>query len=525
MSTDDFYSAPNIESYRRRGSSPLTFIFCFLLAFFVLPPVLSTAFLMLCLSSLDGKSTDGPAPDASFSVRRQWGEEKLKHHFEAADKWARSSTQLAQDIGSVTGVAPIGAPNSFGSSFGESWSAMNLQVIGDKGAGVLYLPNFCADDPRHTFGFDTGSWIFEGRRQPVLPSGKSWLEARGVDTLYDQAFAFAAQEDHLSAVKKCRSIQQKLLSCDADSPVIPPGNYTFSSMPSVYRDRLVKQFADSLAKTPNQADAANVYVEIAAEGLTRIIQQQKGYDGPKPSKEQFAKDLERINVTLQKAQAVEPNKDSVLKLASWRALLAYQNQSGTKMLRWRRYLAYPEKSNAKLSEADDFDPKKRQQLIRRELKGMFEYAERLAKKSPYLRAELGTIVTQPRLGYTRLPEEARIFWLGLPIDFAKSIPGNACEDYCTLHLNPDGRYQSYIGLTITGDNGKTGRLSVFVEEHNLEDSQKDLFRKTPRGPSFSNLTASLIRWKEDGKSGSVSLSPKALNPKRNKIGADEKNTP
>ena len=142
---------------------------------------------------------------------------------------------------------------------------------------------------------------------------------------------------------------------------------------------------------------------------------------------------------------------------------------------------------------------------------MFQYAEQLAKSSPYLRAELGTITTRPSLGRARLPEEARMFWAGLPFWLPAAIPNYcASEDYCILHLNRDGRYRSYIGIDIEGSNGKTGSLSVLVQERNLDESQQNLFSETPRSPSKSNLTASLIRWKEKStkkgeKTRSVSL--------------------
>ena len=172
--------------------------------------------------------------------------------------------------------------------------------------------------------------------------------------------------------------------------------------------------------------------------------------------------------------------------------------------------------------SEKLDSDKRKTFIRRELKDMFQYAEQLAKSSPYLRAELGTITTRPCLGRARLPEEARMFWSDLPFWFPVVVPNYcASENYSILHLNRDGRYRSYIGIDIEGSNGKTGRLSVLVQERNLDESQQDLFSETPRSPSKSNLTASLIRWEEKGtkkdeKTPSVRLSPKTLQPTTDK---------
>jgi len=57
--------------------------------------------------------------------------EKLPY-FDETEKWIRGSKQIADDIGKVTGVAPIGSPNTYGESFGETSSDMNLQVVGER---------------------------------------------------------------------------------------------------------------------------------------------------------------------------------------------------------------------------------------------------------------------------------------------------------------------------------------------------------------------------------------------------------
>ena len=489
LSTDDLYS-PNPNLYTGRSGSPGITVGTMLLVLLLMPFVLGYALMFLAMSSIGSGDTEGPAPEGSYAIRRAWGEEKLHHHFKAADKWVRESSQIAKDIGSVTGVAPIGAPNSFGSSFGESWASMNLQVVGTKGEGVLRLPNFCADDPNHLFGFDhDASWTFEDHRYPVFPCGKSWLQKRDFDEIYDQIFVFAEQQDHARVVEHCRTLATR----EAEGTLSRQLKKVFSTFPPVHRSKLVRQFADSLAETSSESSATFLYAEIAATELAHVLEQQQSYRRTKPKKEQVAKRLTNINAILKKAQALTPNKDAIVKLASWRSILAYQNQSGT-----MRFAC------------EELDSETKKTLIREELKGMFEYAEQLAKTSPYLQAELGTITTRPRIRRVRLPEEAKMFWSGLPMEFAKVIPGNACESYCTLHLNPDGTYQSYIGIDIEGANGKTGRLSFLVQESHLDESQRDLFSETPRGPSDKNLTASLIRWKENGKQGSVSLNQDTL---------------
>lgn len=141
-----------------------------LLAGLIVPLVLAGAAIGMsfmffgCIAAeLEESNVSGPAPNASYAMRRAWGEENLRHHFLRVDDWIRQSKQIADDIGTVTGVAPVGAPNSYGASFGESWARMNLQVIGEKGEGILYLPDVCADDTRKLHGvtLNDQSWTFK----------------------------------------------------------------------------------------------------------------------------------------------------------------------------------------------------------------------------------------------------------------------------------------------------------------------------------------------------------------------------
>jgi len=492
MSTDDILSAPSPDLFTIIAKTLFGVAWRLLLILFV-PYALFGLFLLLCISSVGSENTDGPAPEASYAIRRQWGEEKLQHHFKAAEKWIYKSSQIAKDVGRVNRVAPIGSPNSFSASFGESEADMNLQVIGDKGEGVLCLPDFCADDPRNIYGFDRGSWIFDERKYPIFKNGKSRLESLGANSLFDQILGFAEQEDHDSVVMTCRLLERLLMN-ERNRP-----SKMFSGLAHSNRFKLLTQYAESLAETSNEEEATKMYVQAAALELTQLLKLQKAYRETKPKKEQIQLDLKRANAALRKAQALEPNNQSVLKLASWRTLFTYQNQCGSMLF-----------------ESEDLNSDKRQQLIRRELKGMFEYAEQLAKKSPYLRSVLGAITTRPKVGYTGVPEATRIHWSNLPIELVEAIGTNICEDYSTLRINPvTGGYQSYIGIAIKGAKGKTGTLTVFVQENNSPESRLDLFSETPRGPSDSNLTASIIRWREDGKRY-VSLSSTTLDLKKKK---------
>ena len=116
-------------------------------------------------AEMKAASVDGSAPDASYEVRRSWGERNLHHHFVRVDQWIRASKEINDAIGNVIGVAPIGSPNSYHEGFGETWARMNLQVIGERGEGVLHLPDVCADDPQNLSGVEVNeqSWTHQAR--------------------------------------------------------------------------------------------------------------------------------------------------------------------------------------------------------------------------------------------------------------------------------------------------------------------------------------------------------------------------
>ncbi|MDB2687751.1 hypothetical protein N9Y42_11130 [Mariniblastus sp.] len=104
-------------------------------------------------------SVEGPAPNATHALRRDWANSNnLKKYFTAAEQWIREDKSIEDKIGSVVGVAPTGGPNEYCEGFGECWATMNLEVIGDKGEGVVGV----------TVSFDgrTGDPQFDTSKKP-----------------------------------------------------------------------------------------------------------------------------------------------------------------------------------------------------------------------------------------------------------------------------------------------------------------------------------------------------------------------
>ena len=98
-------------------------------------------FALFCLTFLVLPSGDveGPAPNESFQLRRNWGKRNFGVLFTGAEKWVRENAKISESIGTVLDVAPIDGPNKYCEGFGGASAAMNLQVVGENGEGILEL--------------------------------------------------------------------------------------------------------------------------------------------------------------------------------------------------------------------------------------------------------------------------------------------------------------------------------------------------------------------------------------------------
>ena len=133
--------------------------------FFVM--VVPMLFVFCCLLSVGSGSVDGPAPDQGFFARRAWGQHNL-HFFDEAEAWIQSSETIANDIGPVTGVAPIGGPNEFIEGFGECWSNMTLEVIGERGNGVIKFKGVTIEGrDQRLYGVDHTRWTFSANEVAI----------------------------------------------------------------------------------------------------------------------------------------------------------------------------------------------------------------------------------------------------------------------------------------------------------------------------------------------------------------------
>ena len=124
----------------KHGATRLLFSMLSIMAGVVLiKAIFIGSFFWLMTLELEAENVAGPAPEGDYKIRRMWGEENLGPYLKSAEKWIRRNKEIEQAVGKVYVVAPTGAPNTHGVSFGESWTKLKLQVVGPKGEGTLKL--------------------------------------------------------------------------------------------------------------------------------------------------------------------------------------------------------------------------------------------------------------------------------------------------------------------------------------------------------------------------------------------------
>ena len=103
--------------------------------------LLFVAFFWMIGLEYEAANVAGPAPEGDYNVRRKWGEQHLGKYLASAENWIKRNKKIEKHIGEVSGVAPIGRPNrqKHGSLLENSWTELNLQVIGARGKGILRL--------------------------------------------------------------------------------------------------------------------------------------------------------------------------------------------------------------------------------------------------------------------------------------------------------------------------------------------------------------------------------------------------
>ena len=145
----------------KHGATRLLFSMLSIMAGVVLiKAIFIGSFFWLMTLELEAENVAGPAPEGDYKIRRMWGEENLGPYLKSAEKWIRRNKEIEQAVGKVYVVAPTGAPNTHGVSFGESWTKLKLQVVGPKGEGTLKLKEYNWDGRSGNADWQQKHWSF-----------------------------------------------------------------------------------------------------------------------------------------------------------------------------------------------------------------------------------------------------------------------------------------------------------------------------------------------------------------------------
>ena len=444
------------------------------IAFVILTsPIWGFMLLMMYSSTYGPGRGDYPAvaPDADFATRRAWGQKEMFNYFTLTEKWVRASSLIAEDVGAVTGVAPIGFPNRFyaGGFTDGSHCAMNLQVIGEKGEGLLTLPEVNVNSMLDLYGIDEeSSWNFEGQSDIIVLSGKSWLQEAGFQSQVEQIRDRAALGDHETVVSICQQLLEAVDQFQGNDICKPAVQYTttpnrYAKLPYIYQFELLKQNARSLDQLGRTKEACKAYLEEATTHLSFAESFRYHYGNRRDEKDQTAS-LEAARVATGWALKRAPEDENLLDVARQRTIMAREFDCGT--------FGYS---------FDDMPIDFQREAVKRLLGEFYDCVVYRAKQSKWLQQQLGSMKFQPVVNLHQ-----------------------------PLKINDHGLYKAYVVVEITGSWGKRGKLAMWIRENEKKHEPVDLFRTTPLAPSFPT-THRRVTW-TDASGKKTKLAAKTLAP-------------
>ena len=445
------------------------------IAFVVLTsPIWGFWLLMMYSFSYGAGRGDYPAvaPDADFETRRAWGKKEMFAYFELAEKWVRESSLIAEDVGKVTGVAPIGSPNRFyaGGFTDGSHCVMNLQVIGEKGEGLLTMPEVNVNNGYELYWIaENSTWKVQGHpTELIVLSGKSWLQEEGVDALVDQIREYSMKKEYADVVATCELLSVAMKDPeDADEE---PARWLhserygkFINLPFLYRAEMLREYADSSFQSGREDDACTALRLEATLHLDHADMFRYHGRADRLDRDGLARSIEAARLAIEQLSELQPDDKKVSELAKMRTLMAHEVRFGSFRTFYR---------DEKEAERD---------AIRRSLGDLYDVAVFEAKKSDWLRGQVGSLEFRPKL--------------------------NHCN---RVQINRHGLFCSTVVLEVTGRFGKSGTLQMHVRE--FEDQQKplELNAVVPRAPSFP-FGINRVRW-TDSSGKKTKLSAKTWAP-------------
>lgn len=399
------------------------------------------------------------APNGDFETRRAWGEKEMFEYFELADKWVRKSSLIAEDVGAVTGVAPIGSPNRFyaGGFSDGSFCAMNLQVIGLKGEGVLTMPEVNVNNMLQLYQISANStWSFEGEKEKIMLSGKSWFQESTLGHLFEQIRDESKRNQHQQVVGLCELFNGA------------NGGGLFGDLPFIYRVELLRRYAESLCQLGHNEEALEVLYAEAETHLARV--EHCRYRNPTEFlADDIPNSLEAARAAIIQALELSPEDKKMLNLAGQRLAIARRLQCDSFKIRYK-------------------DDDEERNAIKRSLGDLYGCVVSQAKKSKWLQDKLGG-----------------------KGGMAFQLKPNYCNN---IHVNKHRLYEARVVTEITGTRGRHGTLEVLISENKEGNQPLDLNVAVPREPRYPFAYRAVFWTDSEGKK--TSLSPKTLAPHEKK---------
>ncbi len=402
------------------------------------------AFVLMTCSLFAGSGwRDGVAPDSDFASRRAWGERIFGAYLDHIDNWVAQSELINRDVGSIQGIAPTGSPNRYYPGFTDGqFAKMNLEVIGSKGKGELFLPyvEIWSTGELQTVGGDEARWRFGGEAHLIAKSGKSYLAEHGLEERYKELLKLAEDGRADEFVDRWYDFGTALASTNLKRrPTLRTGESgLMSALHDHYREPIIVDFADALAELDENNEAADAYRQAAEMTLARADDLLQEEDSRRELS-QVAQALRRANQLIRLANELVPDDPLTLRLARTRVTMQHLCSIGG-----RQEPVYSENG-------------KHDQLWADKCLGMFfEEAEAYARRSPYLKQTLGGIRSI-------------------------RIAQNATSE---LEVDKHDVYEAAVFLDIVGRNGKKGDLLVTLRENYRRRTAIDLFSNNPRRPDY-----------------------------------------
>lgn len=397
--------------------------------------VLPLGFTVYQLSDATGLS-GGTAPEGSFATRRSWGEQIYGPYLKYIDAWVEKSPAITRDTGKVLSIAPISSPNFYQGCFTDGcYAAMNLEIKGEKGSGVLYLPYISVSDSSKQPYIDSdSSWEFSGNRHLILKNGQSYLVQLGIESVYE---AIMTEDNSQSTLKKYDQFRELLKYAEQPRGFrVPHHKHSIAkTLHWFYREPLLIRLAQAWAEQHKPDEAISAYNELAETALDRAHNLLLG-DAQRRDGKKEGEALDRANSALKNAHTLDPEDDRTLRQARRRVELQHLFTADVIMA----------KSNKN---------RDREQLTRQTLGLFYREAKSYARESPYLKRRLGTFSS---------------------IDLAPYAISN-------IAVTKSNHYSAGIFLRVTSFKGE-GVLLVSLRENQKLVPAIDLFAPQPRAPQY-----------------------------------------